>query len=560
MEKIIFIGFILFNAISLPAYAQLPQNHPWEVTLRNYMKTLTIKDFEVPLKPLTWNPELANNVSNDQLYRWWLGMHGLPSTKEFRMDPKYFLLSNIEGNDGKIHMRIGRNSLFDVDACAWWAYFDYPGNPHYNEKAVKLRALIPAMVDMMMLTRNHEQGHNHRSDFAGGNLIEYAYAYYVGQDILPSNVRAAYLEGMREMRNQIIDWGPTGIFGDMDSFALVGMWYIAKATNDSSDIKAAKGYTDTYLKRWFYPAGYFGHGNAFDATYNGMDLLYLTWTALISDYAPLKEDLNKAYELKEHLTVEDYDPSTNSVMWNGPSHFSTATSGPVSYDQGASYARQVGAAMITKHAYPLVIGNGQSINKAVIPNTSDLINSVVSISTYEYWANKTFNVSSDYVPQDWSESHWVSSIPYDYDFYETGFYDTLTSIVKEKPALFDNPYNRKENFIKHFDNKDRIVFTVAKLGGFGVIIHTGRLSNWGGATGRLSGLSGGALSTFWTPSTGTVINGVATGYQNPDQQDTWDIWRQWSVNAISGLTSDDKPFSSARNRFPDTDGSSFSNN
>ncbi len=565
MKKIITVAFVLFSSVS--AFAQLPQNHPWEVTLRNYMASLKTGDFDVPLKHLSWNPAWA--ASDEELYKWWLAFRDLPDDKEIQMDSRYFLLSSIQPGDGQIHMAIGRGK-YSVLSAAFWAGFDYPGNPYYNSRAVKLRALIPAMVDMMMLTQYQEDGHKsfQRSDFAGANLIMYAYPFFVGQDVLPANVRAAYLEGMREMRAKIITWGPTGIFADMDSFALVGMWYMAKATGDPGDIAAAKAYTDRDIKRWFYNAGYMGHGDAFDATYNGLALYFYTWVGMISDYQPVIDVIRKMITLKSYLTVPDPDG-----YWNGPSHFSTATSGPVSSDQWNDYLRDVADGMVTDKALYLLEGNGVNRNYGweIIPDKSYMESAAARLgipgilihgfSGYRRAAPAPFTslLKSSYVPLIWKpdhNQHWINGNAQIFicDGYRDGFYKKIISLKKTNSPLLLSPWQRKAGFIKVFSNNtshpDSCAFVVAKLGGYGAIIHTARLSNWGKATGSLSGLGGGALSTFWTPGTGTVINGIAAGYQNPDLHDTWGNWTQWGDNAISGVNGDGKPFSSARNRFP----------
>ena len=558
MKKILVT--ILLIAGSIPAFAQLPQNHSWEVTLRNYMKTLTTSDFQVAIKSFSYNSSWT--TSNDTLYHWWLAMNALPSEKEILMDPKYLLLSSIEGSDGKIHMRIGRG-YYSVLGAAWWADFNYPGNPYYNNKAIKLRALIPAMVDMMMLTQAHEAGQYTRSDFAGGNLLMYAYAFYVGKDALPDNVQQAYATGMLSMMQDISKWGPTGIFGDMDGFAAVGMWYAAKALNSPTVTQEAENYTDRLIKRWFFNAGYMGHGNGYDPAYDGIDLYFYSWAERISGYQPLKKVLNKVLYLKEYLTVPDPDG-----YWNGPSHWATATSAPVSGDLWGGYERDVSDAMISDHALPLVLGNGVNLYnahqqqlRAIPPDRSFMQQGQPrNISIIDYLNNRNQIQSNDegFVPSIWGQGHWVETIPviYMYDGYKPGFYNKLISLKNNNSPLLQAAFSRKGNFIKIFSNNvnypDSCTFVSTKLGGYGAIIHTGRLSNWGGATGVLSGLSGGALSTFWTPSTGAVINGVAGGYQNnnKDQQDTWNDWQEWSVNTISGVNGNGKPFSAARDRFP----------
>ena len=560
MRKILAVVFVLMSTVS--AFSQLPQNHSWEVTLRNYMASLSTSDFAVTLKPITWNSSWV--TSDEELYKWWLAFRSLPDDKEIQMDPKYLLLSSIEGSDGKIHMQIGRGE-YSVLYAAWWADFNYPGNPYYNKKTVKLRALIPAMVDMMMLTKAHEKGQYTRSDFAGGNLIMYAYAYYVGKDALPSNVQAAYEEGMKSMMNDIISWGPTGIFGDMDSFPLIGMWYMSKSMNDPSVTQAAKDYSDRLLKRWLYNAGYMGHGDGFDASYDGIDLFFYTWAAMISDYQPLVDGVNKIVQLKSYLGLPDPDG-----YWNGPSHFSTATTAPVASDQWGDYLRDVSDAMLSDNGLYLLENFDRQYRWGVIPDRSYMestqrlgIRGILAngYSGYRATAAVPFSsIDNSFVPSVWAENHWVNSLTaviYTYDAFKAGFYQKIINLKNNNDPSLLAPFQRKTNFIKIFSNSesspDSCTFVAAKAGGYGAVIHTGRLSNWGGSTGTLSGLSGGALSTFWTPATGTVIDGVAGGYQNgtSSQQDTWGDWQQWGVNTISGVNGSGKPFSSSRDRFPE---------
>ena len=113
MKKL--LAAILVLICSTSAFAQLPQNHPWEVTLRNYMASLKTSDFAVTIAPLSFNSNWVS--SDDQLYRWWLAFRDLPDDREIQMDPKYLLLTSIEGCDGKIHMKIGRGGLFSSSCC-----------------------------------------------------------------------------------------------------------------------------------------------------------------------------------------------------------------------------------------------------------------------------------------------------------------------------------------------------------------------------------------------------------------------------------------------------------
>lgn len=567
MKKLsILIILIFIGVIPVSAQPKLPQNHPWEVTLRNYMAKLDTNDFHVDIKPLTFNSSWT--TSADTLYKWWVAINHNPGFKELFMNPKYLTLSSFEDASYSkyIHMRVGGGwgGPYSVIDVSFWALFNYPGNPYYNSRAVKLRALVPAMLDMMMYTHDYEQGANARSDFAGGDLIKYAYTYYHFKNVLPDSVQKAYETGMLNIMRQIEQWGPTGTFGDMDGFASVGMWYVAKALNDPQITQEAKDYTDRLIKLWFHNAGYNGHGTGFDATYDGIDLFFYSWAARISDYKPLNEIISKILKLKGYLMVQD-----PGGYWNGPSHFSTATNASVGHDQWNNYTRDVSDAMISDYGLFLLENTSHATNRRssrlrTIPDYNFMIQAqgdYISMGDEINHIDQSISGENTYNPPTWQENHWVSgsaSTNYFYETYEPGFYNRILQLKNENSPLLQAPFQRKKNFIKVFSNNvtypDSCTFVSAKLGGYGAIIHTGNLSDWGKSdgTGALSGLSGGTLSTFWTPSAGTVINGIAGGFQsgNASEQDTWNNWQQWAVNTITGVTSSGQPFSEARDRYP----------
>ena len=108
------------------------------------------------------------------------------------------------------------------------------------------------------------------------------------------------------------------------------------------------------------------------------------------------------------------------------------------------------------------------------------------------------------------------------------------------------PFLRSEGFIESFGDQ----FIIARFEDYGAIVHTGStVKDWAGG---VPGLSGGALSAFWTPQAGSVILGRSRGTQNADS-DEWTGsygWDSWAVHAISGESASGQPFSSARNRKP----------
>jgi len=522
---------LLWCAVAL---GNLPQDHQYQIDLRNYMGTLTQSDFTLTLQEMTYNPSYLADV--DDVHSMWLlfenAGQNLPDQKGLRVLPQRFTLGSIE-QGGNVYMGRG---YFDPSHTAWWAQWDYAGNPYYNSTAVKNRAFVNAAVDMMMQDADNEAGNNNRSDYIGGNLIWYAYTYGAVKDALPANVKTAYETGLRKFFTRIENLGPTGIFGDMDSFAIVGMNYAADAIGDPDLKTRAQTYAQRVFDRHFKQAGYMGHGDGFDPSYQGIDFNFLAWAARFANDPAITEVVDKCSRLKAYMTLPDAD----GVNFWGPTHFATATAADSANDQWVAYQRDAAIAMDSDDAkYLIWTGRrGRSGPLATEAQMRSYINS------YIY----RFNTSTDSATAPaWSHNHWVSNkgLKYGADYYKPGFYSELQQLEQQDSPLTKSPFQRDGNFIENFDD----TFLSAKLGDYGAIIHTGRLSNWGDAVDHLSGFSGGSLSAFWTKDAGPVILGRTAGYQGPTP-DGWHNWRLWPVNAISGINVEGRPFSSARQRFP----------
>ena len=77
----------------------------------------------------------------------------------------------------------------------------------------------------------------------------------------------------------------------MDTHAIVGLWYIAKAIADPQVSKRAEAYARRVLAKHYRPAGYIDHGSGFDPSYNGISFYFLTWAAMASDWDFIVPDL-----------------------------------------------------------------------------------------------------------------------------------------------------------------------------------------------------------------------------------------------------------------------------
>jgi len=507
--------------------AQLPQDHPYQVTLRNYMASLTESDFTIAPAALTYISDYFQ--SQDNLYRTWLmtGFYSTPRTEGLRYPAARFTLQAIEGDQVYLPYSWPHE-------IAWWAQWNYPGNPFYGSRAIKLRAFVSAAVDMIMLDRAHERGSYRRSDYLGGTLIWLGYTYGVVKDVLPPEVQAAFEEGLMKFFTRIEQWGPTGAFGDMDAMAIVGMFYTAQAIGDPALMDRVQIYA-TRVINLMLSEGMEIHQGGYDASYNGIAIFFLTWAALATNWEMLTQLVDQFHYVKSHLTLPEPDRT-----FYGPSHFSSNTSADVANDQwSGSPPRDIGAAMVSDHALYLAFGGRSGRAWAwAVPDVSRMTQAVQSWMTS---INSALNSPLNPNPSAWGERHWVRSESGTFaaDYYRPGTYARLVQLLQSASPLTVAPFSRQENFVEHLMGTR--AFLSAKFPRYGVILYTGRLS---GQVDPISGFGGGNLSAFWTPQTGSVILGRRRGFQGSNI-DRWDEWRTWPVNAMSGAIPDGRAFTTA---------------
>lgn len=501
----------LIVALIAPAVraAQLPETHEYQKTLRAYLSKLTEQDLAVEIRQ--FKPP-ADKLSVDEQYRFWLlSGEQRPAVGGLALPAKVFTLAGIEGEADVMQPAAAAASL------AWLARWDSPCNPYFNDAAVKRRAFVIAVIDMVMLDELHalKTGAN-RSDYLGGTLLWLTEAYAAARDILPAEVRAAYETGLRRFVERLRQWGPTGSMTDMDLFAPVSLKYASDLLGDDETKQLAREYSHRLFTdpRFFHPAGYFVDMGGFDATYNGISMYFTTWAAFVTDWPFVHEALAKSYRLRSHLMLPEPDGN-----WFGPCHFSSRTSADVAHDQWSWRYRHAGAAMLTDEA----------IYAAPQPPTSEL---QTQSGRFIQQLNSELGPGKK-LAEPWKEHHWTHGT-FTYDHYRPGVYGRTAVPV----------FAQKESFVREFEK----TFLVAKYDNFGAILHTGLVPKEGGSE-KMFGYSGGALSAFWTPKTGSVLLGRRGSYQGKTF-DTWSDWQIWPVHALTGLTTDGKIITSARERSP----------
>ena len=187
--------------------------------------------------------------------------------------------------------------------------------------------------------------------------------------------------------------------------------------------------------------------------------------------------------------------------FRGPSHFSTSTAWGSPSDQQPSYWRDNTVAMLSDRGKYLAFHENK--HDGIRYRPFDVLDEAAMRDELEEFvgtANSpgqgvrySWMLPTDYAPGEWVEVHWQDFAPMYYDQYPAGYYNDLITLRNSSGPLTEAPFNRISDFIESFDDE----FLIAKVGGYGLAIHTGRLSWWSTkSNGAISGMSGGALSAF----------------------------------------------------------------
>ena len=507
-------SFVLLVAV-LPAAGQykqaqlplkhLPQEHAYQRDLREFLGSLEAKDFALEPREFT----IAAPDQPEEQFRLWLLTLNLPAVGAAALPPDAFLLSSLESQEG---LALPATPA-ECQMLAWLAHWDHPGNPHRGSRALKLRALALAIVDLVMLDYLYEhdpQGAD-RADFLGGNLIWIGYTSKCCRDVLPEKARAALDAGLKKHVERISQWGPRGAMTDMDLFAAVGVRYVADAVGGAEINQRAEAYARRLFteERFFHPAGYFVDVGCFDTSYNGISLYFATWAALASDWPFARDAVDRAHRLRAHLCLPDPDGTLF-----GPSHMSSRTSADPPRDQWNFPQRPQAAAMVTDEALPL----------ASLPAPAALAAAPARVAAH---FNDLLGKPRQVQLSPWKEMHWSGAFNFAYEHYRAGYYPRRLQLEREGSPLAKPLYERNDRFVRQFDN----ALVVARYDDFAAVLHTGPIRGWP------HGFGGGQLSAFWTPAAGSTVVGRRRGMQG-SVVDSLDEWRMWPVHALSGVTAD----------------------
>ncbi|MCE9566173.1 MAG: hypothetical protein K8U57_29475 [Planctomycetes bacterium] len=534
---------------------KLPQAHEYQQVLRKFMATLTEKDFTHGVTTLV--TEKTTDTDPEYLYRHYIMtmMHQpLIGTKRgypaINAPPARFTLAGIETAEAVMHPPVWPETL--IPFVQW----KHPGNPYYDNRALKLRAFVTAAVMLMMLDDAFENDPKlGRADRFSYQLVYFGLPYPGFKDVLPADVQKAYETGLKKMGERVLSWGIRGEDIHNDLHAPFGLHCVARAINDAAFTKTVEAYSRKLFTdpQYFSPAGYWIQRGGPDIPFNGHANFFAVTAALATDWPFAKESLDRVYRLRGHLILPEPDGK-----FSGPSHFNSRLGGAASLDQWAwDGARDTAAAMVTDEAAHVARRpTEEELREAPAKRARHFAEDIREngVDGKGGFIKNEQIISYPWKWRVWMTYNFPASVNPGYEFYHKGAFAHRLELEKKNSPLLKSPFERGESFIRDF-NKE---FVVARQPNFAAILHTGPIGSQHANDGMRQftgpmGLSGGQLSAFWTPGTGSVILGQRGSMNNDKSFDPVETWRTWPNHSVSGVTADGVFFTSARIQKPTTD-------
>lgn len=515
---------------------RLPQKLPYQQQLRKFMATLKEEDFEPVYKDLT-----VVKFAGDPDYRlrlWILSLQP-PSVgrkrnySSVKIKSSQFTLDAIEGEQDILRPPAHPEPL--VDLAGW----DYPGNPHFGSKALRLRAFVLAALDMIMLENLLETAEStakpNQNQLALA-INRLAYVYPGLRDVIPAEVSDAYLTGLKRLVRRALEHGPAAIAPKtqgMYTAAAPALFLSAKILKDDDITKQAEAYARTLFtdERFFRPAGYFPSGGTLDS-FNGISTYYAVWGAIASESPFARQAIARVYDLRSHLTLPDPD---GTLL--GPSHMASLTSAESAHEQWNWPMRTWAAALVADEAACLT----KLPDEAELQKAAALVVAEINTQLHELsWTPKGLD------PAPWKLQAAGTLVNFAYQHYPKDYHARRVAL-EERNRLARLPVLRDQSYVRTFPDE----FVVAKTDRHASIVHVGPIAEPGNPKSAY-GFGGGALSAFWTPGTGSVILGRGIGAYSPQYKKSLDEWRSLPSHAVTGITSDGIILTSAHIVTPET--------
>jgi|GEM_PF-7101210 len=531
--------------------AILPQSFDYQVTLYNWLKTVTLGDVTLPPSDFTWDGTLPDI---DDLADLWMQVEGLTTSRVTRAEPDWYVLDagNGQGIEATGTVRIWHEpgSEYGGNPARSWANepaFIYQlsipktdgsnGNPYYHLPAMGKRALVVAMVDMMMYhDLMLEGGFGTWQDMYGKAFVSWAETYRWTKDLLSPEVQAAFEDGMGFFLDQMIAEGPRAVNTNMDTFSLQGAAELYTVANDSvirdKCVQAVKralfGYPDgelgvkhTVFKAAeefdggvFDPSGFIMEGDNPEIFYGGESIYHLAGAlAAVTDrntgavdpnWVFLEEVVRRLNEWRvyQYFTEPGVASASNGGTRPGFVHHGGAGfSGRTSYGVPNGQAGDIWQHMVIADHFEDQRHHVLSVeHSSALPEISEMEDDISG-----QLLDRSAEIQTVYegTPPEWNGwSPWVKATPY---LPQKGWYSRLKALVDAQDPSILPPVDRYGTVY----NKSFGGYPVGDE--YWAYKNTDGTREWGffmeaqAKQGGYGGWYGGKIETFWTEKTGVVL-------------------------------------------------------
>lgn len=518
--------------------ARLPQDHAYQVALRNYLGTL--KEEHLHLEKTVFAPvDPPAAIDPDTLFRNSLARNGKGSGLDsLRAPAKLFTLAEIE-KDGKVRC------FFRPEVAAWWVHCDLPGNPFHAYRPAKLRAFVMAAVNMMLVDAYwHSDECFRRADGLSGNVFAWTAGYLASRDVLPEAARQAFETGLWRVAEAMLRAAPQDVNGNMDTKELIVLANLDKIfAGDRARHKRiirearrilfgrpGRGPADSDgVMGLFHSAGYIGEKDGPETTYNGIALFHLVEAALITrgrrDWdAFMPEVIGRMLKFQGHCTFPE--PDGNVV---GPSNWAKRTNQRYAHQRTRSFRL---------HASAMLSDWGLFVSPELPP-----VEELAKLVARQRARFAKPPAAASKGPPGKFGFYWPADLNYAYEYYVKGHYARMRRLQQEKSPLLLHPFLRQGDVNERFDAE----FWSVKRGAWGFLVESVASMGLGydmSKGERVGALAGGSLSAFWTKDTGSVILSMLPSKWSAVFWKDVDVW---PTHHLWGRDEAGKAFSSARN-------------
>ncbi len=433
-----------------------------------------------------------------------------------------------------------------------------PWNPYFGDKAVARRAAAISLVDLIAQAESvfyysspestkegAKYGFSHPGQM-GFTMTFSAFTLLKVKDVLPPEVVKAWGEALLWLAEGTNEMKPMGPQNMRLSFP-VALYYCYLATGNERFKQLSEEWQDKVIfSDAFSPAGHFweGAGRGPDGSYNGIALHRAAELYSISKDPRLLDLLRKAYRLKSYMTLVEPDGK-----WIGATHFNDRD--PASFANDQFQGREVQFALEVPDAVAFLQGK-----RGIWPDVIEPEKIRKSIETAHLKPNKLILAA-----HGWGLAPGYHDTPSQFGRVGTLplflYQEDTAELMKACSVEHKLPILEKENFTENFNNE----FIVVRRPGYHISLYAGRITAsdrgatnlagmFGGKAGNFNGFGGGGISSFWTPTAGTLLIGrhsACEGYERGQFETRFAPgWQDWTNNHIVGQTLNDKILTSAR--------------